>query len=203
MKRIEFLLYTGALLAPIKVLPKLKKRTLKGDWENLTDGQKKIRDFSYESGIKYGFEKTLTAIAWQESSFGQILRSKKEASSGTYGGFAVTVARRHFELYLDDKKVGDRIIYALPNSNQLEYVGNRLVLDYEFAAEHALLQLREGEYRSITNSIRLGGPPARSWQYIWAYYNGGTNCMEEPLALRYAADIYKKVKIIRQSGYNG
>ncbi len=200
MKRIEFILYTGALLAPIKVLPKIKKRTLLGDWNNLTNKQKIIRDFSYEYGKKFRLEKTLTAIAWQESSFGKKLRNPKEESRGIFGGYAVTVARRHFKLGAYYDPIKDRTVYTLPTPQQLRYVKGRLLLEKEFAAEHAILQLQEGI--SITNINKIT-PRLGKWQYIWAYYNGGTNCENEPLALKYASNIYKKVKIIRLSGYNG
>ena len=70
MERGRFILYTGALLLPIRVLATKKKVTLLDAWNNLTEHQKAIRDLAWDYGQRYGFEKTLTAIAWQESSFG-------------------------------------------------------------------------------------------------------------------------------------
>ena len=204
MRRSDFIILIGALLSPIKVLP-IKKKTLLQDWNSLTLEQEAIRDFAYNYGRRFGFEKTLTAIAWQESSFGlpSKLQNPVEPSGGVFGGNYTTVARRHFNLgservYIPQDNARYTIKYQVPTKAQKYYVQKRLKTDTEFAAEHAVLQIEEGVKNSPMASL-LGV----DWWFVWAYYNGGTNCLKEPYAHRYAEDIKKKVNIITKVGYNG
>ncbi len=212
MKRGKFILYTSALLLPIRVLPTIRKVSLLDEWNNLTKHQKATRDFAWDYGQRYGFEKTLTAIAWQESSFGlpAKLENPTEPSGGIFGNGYTTTARRHFNLPVTSRKWVDKLgishvqmDYALPTKKQKAYVRDKLKAEPSFSAHHAILQLLEGAQQSISMNIKKHGIGARSWQYNWAFYNGGTNCMKEPLALRYAEDILAKVKVINHVGYTG
>ncbi len=203
MKRSKFILLMGAATLPIRVLPVPRKRTLLEQWENLTQAQKEIRDFAYKYGKKYGYEKTMTAIAWQESSFGVQLDHKDEPSGGIFGGHYTTVGRRHFNLGEKYDPYTDIVIYTTPNKSQKHFITKTLKADKEFSAKHALLQLQDGFKRSIRARSNVKKPYGIDWQFIWAFYNGGTNCMNEPNALRYADAILEKIKVINKVGYHG
>lgn len=209
MKREKFILYMGAALLPIRVLAIKKKVTLLDAWNNLTEQQKAIRDLAWDYGERYGFEKTLTAIAWQESSFGLPgqFENPTEPSGGIFGNGYTTAARRHFDLPITKKEWVDKegilhikMVYHKPNKKQTTYVRDRLKVEPLFSAHHAILQLKEAT-KSAYFIKHLTG--IKAWQYIWAYYNGGTNCMKEPLAVKYAGDILAKIKVMNGVSYNG
>ena len=213
MKRGTFiLLSTGAMFSPSLILATIKKKTLLEEWDDLTELQQAIRDLAWDYGDRYGFEKTLTAIAWQESSFGlpEKLENPSEPSGGVFGNGYTTAARRHFNLPVTRKDWVDKegithieMDYALPTEKQKAYVRDRLKVELLFSAHHAILQLQEGLKNSRHYNMRTKLITTPNWKYIWAYYNGGTNCMKEPLAVRYADDILAKIKVINKVKYNG
>ncbi|KKK57753.1 hypothetical protein LCGC14_3051330, partial [marine sediment metagenome] len=196
MKRGTFiLLSTGAMFSPSLILATIKKKTLLEEWNDLTEPQQAIRDLAWDYGDRYGFEKTLTAIAWQESSFGlpKKLENPSEPSGGVFGNGYTTAARRHFNLPVTRKDWVDKegithieMDYALPTEKQKAYVRDRLKVEPLFSAHHAILQLQEATRRTDFTKLLEG---IKRWKYMWAYYNGGTNCMKEPLAVKYADDI--------------
>jgi len=207
MRRLDFLIYTGALLSPIKLLPMKKVKTLEEQFKNLNTTQCAIRDFAYKYGKPYDLSKTLTAIAWQESSFGlpEKLENPYEPSGGVFGNSYITAGRRHFNLQeywrideLADGTSDTKLIYIKPNAIQIDYIKERLKDDIAFSAKHAVLQLEEGIKKYLNVALYQ-----LDWNSVWAHYNGGTNAHKEPNALRYAAAIQEKIKIMHKVGYKG
>lgn len=195
----------GVMVAPSMLLGGERKNySLKYQWEILTEKQKEIRDRSYASGLPR-YPRTLTAIAWQESSFGlpSQMENLKDPSGGVFGNSYITVARRHFRLgsRLDIVAVGRR--FVMPTPVQVEYVRERLLSEFSFSAYHSLRTLQESE-RHVTNTLvkanvidnrRLRG---RDWLEVWSYYNGGAEG-----SLEYAEEIRRKVAFIESVNYEG
>ncbi len=210
MRRSQFLIASlGTIVAPSILLGRRKNYSLKYQWENLTDQQKEVRDRAYAAGLP-SYPNTLTAIAWQESSFGlpDKMENPKDPSGGVFGNSYVTVARRHFRLGYSITAKG-KVRYIMPTNAQVDYVRTQLLSSFSYSVYHALETLDEGK-RHVTNVLikEEAGPKTdilysrrfrgRDWLRVWSYYNGGTKGSPE-----YAEEIREKVKFMATVNYKG
>ena len=185
-----------------------KNYTLEYQWKHLTPYQKSIRDRAYAAGLQAGLEESLTAIAWQESSFGlpSKMENPKDPSGGVFGNSYRVVARRHFNLGWITTTLGmgpGKIQDIVPTDVQLEFVRKKLLTDFSFSAHHSIWTLTDGKNKLINivfEGIVVGYRQIRNedWTKIWSYYNGGHKGNEE-----YALQIRKKVRFMKTVKYKG
>ena len=141
---------------------------------------------SYEFGKKEGYEHTLAAIAWKESSAGKDVK-RSDIRGGSYGVFHSLLDNVLFREY------GKRITGKDAASPRLiRATKRRLMSDFKFAAKHAVLELQYWN--------------DRTWNlyYVWAAYNGGYNAFStadrhyaRDKSLDYADDILRRVYLVR------
>ncbi len=197
----------GVMVMPYVLFGQRKNYSLKYQWKILTEKQKEVRDRSYVSGLPR-YPKTLTAIAWQESSFGlpSKMENPKDPSGGVFGNSYVTVARRHFRLGQEVSTSNgivdatSHVQYVMPSSTQRGYVRRRLKTDFSFDVYHALRTLAEGHFITELETYVLLGRRFRSqdWLGVWSYYNGGAKGSP-----KYAEEIRKKVAFMEAINYQG
>ena len=89
--------------------------------------QREIAQFAYDRGKPHGFQKTMKAIAWQESSLGVNLENEQEGSCGIFGNKVGVVYRR----LLQRGMIADK-----------ESIREWLIEDRDFAANMCIAELK-------------------------------------------------------------
>lgn len=122
---------------------------------------------SYHYGLRYDMERTLTALAWTESSAGLFLGSG-DPSYGVYQAYLPTILNRLKLKY-------DPIVHNL--------LKDELKTNESFYTAHAISEILYWKERRVV------------WWSTWASYNGGYR-YENDAPQRYAKKIYKRAKLI-------
>lgn len=125
---------------------------------------------AYQAGAGEGLGLTLAAVAWQESLAGKVKVNFADPSYGVFHANLNTAASRE----------------GVTGNYRKNLLAQRLLDDFDFAAEHALKELRYWKDRH-----------AGDWRLIWASYNGG-NSWDSPRAKNYADRIRDKITQIRK-----
>jgi hypothetical protein len=132
--------------------------------------QQRILSHAYAYGKPYGLEYSLTAIAWEESSAGEVLLNPDDPSAGIYQ---------------------NHVVYALKREGIKNNYRNR---------SDMLLQLATNEIKATAHGLSelLHWTHTRdSWKDVWASYNGGKNYRGSQ-AKGYALKIYSKIKMLKK-----
>lgn len=134
------------------------------------ESQKRILSHAYAYGKPYDVGYSLAAIAWEESSAGEVLLNPKDPSAGIYQ---------------------NHVVYALKREGIKNNYANR---------SDMLLQLATNELKSTAHGIsELVHWVGRrdSWKEVWASYNGGVNYKGKQ-ARDYAEKVYSKLKTLKR-----
>lgn len=118
----------------------------------------------------YGW--TLAAIAWKESSAGENLVNWRGPAFGPFQNLLKTVAARN---------------NVKTQKGQVQLM-NRLITDFDYAAEQAMTELDYWKMRHRGN-----------WNLMVQSYFGG-NTPNTPAAISYRADVVKKIQFLRKNG---
>jgi len=137
------------------------------------ENQKRILSHAYAYGKPYGLEYSMPAIAWEESSAGEILLNYKDPAAGIYQSYAVTALKR------ENRKVN----HANKSAILLE-----LATDEIKSTAHGLSELLHW-----TNT-------RNSWKDVWASYNGGKD-YKERVPKEYAERIHNRIKQLKKCSY--
>ena len=143
---------------------------------HLSEHQKIILLKTYIKAKQFGYENTMTAIAWQESQFGKYLVDLSGPSFGVFHNLVSSVARRN-------GKSGT----SWSNSR----IAERLILDYDFSFSQALAELKYWE-----NYWRSKGKP-HIWRETVGSYNGGYRWRHKKSAVRYLKYIIIRVRVLK------
>jgi hypothetical protein len=124
---------------------------------------------SYQYGLAYDMELTLTAMAWTESSAGKKLGSGDPAF-GVYQAYLPTI-RNRLNLPID------HIVTS--------HLSDRLKEDESFYTAHAITELLFWKKKR------------KIWWNVWASYNGGYR-FDQYMPQKYALKIYQRTKEIHE-----
>lgn len=162
MKLLLTLLLTVSLYGD-KLLNELK---------NLSPDQKAVLYKTFEKGKALDLHYTLTAIAWQESSFGKF---KIGRWSADYGVFQINI-RTWKSRYSKEIKQ-----YGLTNEKIKKYLVEHYDLGFVAAVDEILF------WKTVHGN---------NWNKIWASYNDGTHISAK--GHKYSKLIGKKVRAIKK-----
>lgn len=165
MKKVLLLMFSIVLSTPAMSSINCKKIESK-----FNNDQKRILSHAYAYGKPYDLGYSLPAIAWEESSAGQVLLNPDDPSAGIYQ---------------------NHVVYALNREGLKNNYANR---------SHLLLKLATDEIKSTAHGLSelLHWVGRRdNWKDVWASYNGGKN-YDGSQAQSYANRVYKKVKILKK-----
>ena len=142
----------------------------------MSDEQITILGWAYTKGLDHGFEETMRAMAWQESSCGVKLRNPGDKGGGSWGIFGASAHSAFHRLYGWDR-------CATPK--ELRDVAEMLVKYPEKAAAICIKELNAWSDKCGRNQ----------WSLIWASYNAGN---EFENGEDYAKDIKAKIMFLRR-----
>lgn len=147
-----------------------------GDIHRLSEQQKETLINAYRYGAPHNLGYSLAAIAWQESCAGAYRVNFDDPSAGVFHTYIPGVFDRHPEL----KR----------NGFMENVIGEKLINDFYFAANEAILELKAWQKRS------------GNWKDLIKSYNKGTKWKRDTeanqKAERYFAKINQKVKTLKQ-----
>lgn len=144
----------------------------------LTYKQKEVLVSSYLAGKPFGFEYTLTAIAWRESVFGKF---KVNLADGRKGSFGI------YHCLLDSalKRLGRRGSWADSR------VAEKLIFDRKFAQRMAIAELQ------YWDRYWTGKGVSRVWSHVVGSYNAGFHSYKCEQGLDYVEDIRYRIKALK------
>lgn len=145
-----------------------------------TKDQVTALQYAHDKGKQHDLQWTLAAIAWQESSAGQVLKHPKAHSYGVFGNWLPTVEAR-----LKDKEFAESLGKVPLNRSQTIFL---LQNDWEFSADLALVELNYWKQRHNGNHHKT----------ISSYFGG--NKPNTPAAKSYAKRLEGKIRYLKQTG---
>lgn len=163
MKALGFVTLAFALSMPMQAQASECKR--------FTEDQLKVLRDAWFAGADHGYEWTLAAIAWKESSAGENLINWEGPAFGPFQGLLSTVMKRE----------------GVSGKRQELRIANRLVDDFDFAVGKAIEELKYWNSRYDGN-----------WNKTVQSYFGG-NTPNTPNAVNYRADISNKIRFLRKN----
>lgn len=134
------------------------------------ENQKRILSHAYAYGKPYDLEYSMAAIAWEESSAGEILLNYKDPAAGIYQNYAATALKR------ENRKVNHANKSAI------------------------LLELATDEIKSTAHGISEllhWANTRKNWKDVWASYNSGKN-YKERVPKEYAERIHGRIKQLKK-----
>ncbi|MBE0467913.1 MAG: hypothetical protein IBX55_00090 [Methyloprofundus sp.] len=155
------------LLSPISEAKDLKGTQCKVDF---SPSQIEVLTKSYRYGRPFGLEYTLPAIAWQESSAGEVLINVSDPSFGYYHALLSSAANRE----------------QIVSNSDLNKLAHALVKSIELSASFAIRELL------FWKQVHGEG----EWSKIWASYNAGYN-YDSTAGKRYSESILQKINYLK------
>ncbi len=156
-------------------LPLVSKFYIKEFLEDLSLNQQQTLIWAYKLGKQFGYEYSLSAIAWKESLAGKVdinLFDKPYGSCGIFHNNLKTVVnfmRANHEVFIINRFNLNKLCAELQH-------------DPEYSMIEAVRVLRDAQRKYKNN-----------WMKIWAHYNGGWAHPNK----KYAKDIYYRIKALR------
>lgn len=145
---------------------------LHNELKNLSPSQKQVLYKTFEKGKSLDLQYTLTAIAWQESSFGKFKVGKW---SPDYGVFQINLKTWKSRYSKEIKQ------YNLTDKKIKKYLVKHYDLGFVAAVDEILF------WKTVHGN---------NWNKIWASYNDGTHISSR--GLKYSQKIAKKIKAIKK-----
>ena len=139
---------------------------------SMNKSQRKVISKSFEYGQPHDLGYTLAAIAWHETGAGKVLVNTRTHSYGVY--------QINLKTALSREKMANEGF----NRNM---IASKLVSDIEFAAKHALMEIRD--WRKIRGKDNLTA--------VLASYNGGWAGPKITESQRYAEAVKAKIKTLK------
>lgn len=144
---------------------------------HLTSYQKTILFRTYIKAKQFGYENTMTAIAWQESRFGKYPVDLSGPSFGVFHNLVSSVSKRNGNSGTE-----------WSNSR----IAERLILDYDFSFSQSLAEIKYWEnYWKSKNKPHV-------WREIVGSYNGGYGWRHKKSSVQYLKDIIIRMKVLKK-----
>lgn len=151
----------------------LKANSLDNELKNLSYEKREVLFKIYEDGKKFDLQWTLTAIAWQESSFGKYLVNP---NSQDYGIFQINlrIYKNRYKYEIEQANVNDNILIKM------------LTQHYGIGLTAAIAELQF--WKEVRGDHR--------WNQIWASYNDGNIISKK--GVKYSQMIAKKIRALKK-----
>jgi hypothetical protein len=158
------------LLLTVALSTSLWSNSLVHELKNLSPEQQKVLEKTWELGKEFDLHYTLTAIAWQESSFGKYLVGRW---SPDYGVFQININtyKRRFKKEIKGSNLSDEQV--------IKFLTHNYSLGFVAAVEELLF------WKKVRKN---------DWKKVWASYNDGTVIGEK--GLNYSRKLNKKIKAL-------
>lgn len=165
------------LISLISIVTLVHGQNLERQFQLMSTQQKEVILEAFELGKPFGFEYSLAAICWAESSAGLVNENSSDPSYGLFGILLATALARVKDIDLDWEDTPER----------REELIELLKHDTPFAATFAIQELRYWQKRRGYNN----------WTNIWASYNGG-NRYKKSEPQKYGRGIKKRINILKK-----